>query len=209
MVAGASTAHFWVYAEGEGMLITVRRDEEMMSLIREGWDDFQQYLDTDSPPPLTEADSAQRADAAWAEAAKAYLEAKLAADIADATLEAARKALVGLLRHPWADTKHGGSLRCIPHRLTIRMPLGAALNKFEYGAHHAASFLFLDCSRLRMIRLTTRIRMRMDWRPVSPVAAARNIQRRDLSPLAGRRTTRPAGFCRGSSCRHRCSQPAA
>ncbi len=100
MVAGASTAHFWVYAEGEGMQITVRRDEELMSLIREAWDDFQQYLDTDTPPPLVDADSAQRTDEAWSTAALAYLEAKAKADAADATLEAARKALVGLLRHP-------------------------------------------------------------------------------------------------------------
>ena len=100
MVAGASTAHFWVYAEGEGMLITVKRDEELMSLIREAWDGFQQYLDTDTPPPLTEADSAQRTDQAWAEAAKAYLAAKAHAEAADTALEQARKALVGLLRHP-------------------------------------------------------------------------------------------------------------
>ena len=100
MVAGASTAHFWVYAEGEGMLIMLKRDEELMSLIREGWDDFAQYLDTDSPPPLTEADSAQRTDQAWADAAKTYLEAKTKADAADTVLEQARKALVGLLRHP-------------------------------------------------------------------------------------------------------------
>ena len=100
MVAGASTAHFWVYAEGEGMLITLKRDEELMGLIREAWDDFQQYLDADSPPPLTEADSAQRTDGKWAEAARAYLEAKAKADAADAVLEQARKELVGLLRHP-------------------------------------------------------------------------------------------------------------
>jgi putative phage-type endonuclease len=100
MVYGASTAHFWVYAEGEGMLITLKRDEELMSLIREAWDDFQQYLDTDNPPPLTDADSAQRTDEAWSEAAKAYLEAKAKADAADTALDAARKALVGLLRYP-------------------------------------------------------------------------------------------------------------
>jgi len=100
MVAGASTAHFWVYAEGEGMLITLYRDEELMSLIREAWDDFQKYMDSDSPPPLTDADSAQRSDAEWTQAAKAYLDAKAKADAADTALESARKALVGLLRHP-------------------------------------------------------------------------------------------------------------
>ena len=100
MVAGASTAHFWVYAEGEGMLITLKRDEELMSLIREAWDDFAQYLDTDTPPPLVDADWAQRTDEAWSSAALAYLEAKAKADAADVVLEAARKALVGLLYHP-------------------------------------------------------------------------------------------------------------
>jgi len=96
----SSQAHFWCYAESEGVLITLRRDEELMSLIREAWDDFQQYLDSDSPPPLTEADSAQRMDEPWAMAAKVYLEAKVKADAADTALEQARKALVGLLRHP-------------------------------------------------------------------------------------------------------------
>lgn len=100
MVAGASTAHFWVYAEGEGRLITLKRDKELMSLIREAWDDFQQYLDTDSPPPLTDADSAQRTDAAWSQAAQAYLEAKSRVDHADEALNAARNTLVSLLRHP-------------------------------------------------------------------------------------------------------------
>ncbi|MBP6195403.1 MAG: hypothetical protein KA451_13530 [Methyloversatilis sp.] len=36
--------------------MTVRRDVALMELIRHGWDDFQHYLDTDSPPPLTDAD---------------------------------------------------------------------------------------------------------------------------------------------------------
>jgi putative phage-type endonuclease len=100
MVAGATTAHLWVYAEQDGILITVKRDEEVMGLIREAWDSFQQFLDSDSPPPLTDADSAQREDAAWAEAAKVYLEAKSKADAADTVLDGARKALVELSRHP-------------------------------------------------------------------------------------------------------------
>lgn len=100
MVAGAATAHLWVYADGDGILITVARDEELMGLIRDGWEDFQQYLDNDSPPPLTDADSAQREDAPWSAAAQAYLEAKRQADAADDALEGARKALVALARHP-------------------------------------------------------------------------------------------------------------
>lgn len=100
IVSGASTAHFWVYAENSGVLITVHRDEEIMTLIHEAWDDFQQYLDTDSPPPLTETDSAQRDDPAWSQAAQVYLEAKRQADAADESLDAARSRLVGLSQHP-------------------------------------------------------------------------------------------------------------
>lgn len=100
MVADAMSAHYWVFAEGEGLLLTVRRDEEVMDLIREAWDDFQQYLDSDSPPPLTDADAMQREDAAWSQAAQVFLEAKRHADKADEALDEARKALVALSQHP-------------------------------------------------------------------------------------------------------------
>ncbi len=100
MVSGAATAHLWVYADGEGILLKVDRQEPMMATIRACWDEFQQYLDSDSPPPLTDADSAQRDDPAWVGAALAYLEAKRGADAADERLESARKALVGLSAHP-------------------------------------------------------------------------------------------------------------
>jgi hypothetical protein len=100
MVAGASTAHLWVYAGREGVLVTVQRDDDLMQRIRESWAEFQTYLVSDSPPPLTEKDSALRADAEWSHAAQAYLQAKSAVDAADEGLETARKALVGLARHP-------------------------------------------------------------------------------------------------------------
>lgn len=100
MVSGAATAHLWVYAEGEGLLVTVQRDEALMERIRAAWDGFQPYLDSDTPPPLTDADSAQRDDPSWAEAAQAYISAKRQAEAADEALEAARKALVSLSRHP-------------------------------------------------------------------------------------------------------------
>jgi len=100
MVAGATTAHLWVYADSEGILLTVRRDEVLMDTIRAKWDEFAEYLDTHVAPPLTDADSAQRDDPAWVGAALAYQEAKRRAEAADEALEAARKALVGLARHP-------------------------------------------------------------------------------------------------------------
>ncbi len=82
------------------MLVTLQREADLMERIRGGWEDFQTYLDTDSPPPLTEADSVLRADAAWARAAQAYLQAKQVAEAADEGLEVARRGLVGLIRHP-------------------------------------------------------------------------------------------------------------
>jgi putative phage-type endonuclease len=100
MVSGAVTAHLCVYADGESILLKVHREEPMMATIRDCWDEFQQYLDSDTPPPLSEADSALRDDPAWVGAALAYLEAKRGADAADERMEAARKALVALSAHP-------------------------------------------------------------------------------------------------------------
>ena len=58
------------------------------------------FLDTDTPPPLTEADTVQRSDTYWKDAAAAFVQAKQAADAADLALSAARDALVKLAVHP-------------------------------------------------------------------------------------------------------------
>jgi hypothetical protein len=77
----------------------LRSPEPVMATIRDCWIEFQQYLDSDTPPPLTDADSALRDDPAWAGSALAYLEEKRAGDAADERLEAARKVLVALSAH--------------------------------------------------------------------------------------------------------------
>jgi putative phage-type endonuclease len=100
MVSGAAMAHFWVFDGQQGLLIPVERDQAAMDRIRQGWDAFQTYLDTDTPPPLTDADTVIREDGAWSAAARAFSEAKAAADSADAVLALAREVLVGLARHP-------------------------------------------------------------------------------------------------------------
>jgi hypothetical protein len=41
------------------------------------------FLDTDSPPPPVDADTADRDDAWWAQAAQAYAQAKLAAQASE------------------------------------------------------------------------------------------------------------------------------
>lgn len=100
MVSGAAVAHLWVFDGSLGVLLEIGRDDDCMGAIRAAWDAFQTSLDTDTPPPLTEADTVVRIDAAWRVAAKAYREAKASADEAADRLELAKTALVGLTRHP-------------------------------------------------------------------------------------------------------------
>ncbi|MEO7129300.1 MAG: lambda-exonuclease family protein [Rhodoferax sp.] len=100
MVSGAQQAHFWVFGDGQGVLVEVRADEALMERIRRGWEGFQVFMDSDSPPPLVEGDTRHREDAAWLEAASAYSLAKRQADEAAEVLDEARKALVLLAEHP-------------------------------------------------------------------------------------------------------------
>jgi predicted RNase H-like HicB family nuclease len=71
-----------------------------MERIRRGWDIFQSFLDSDTPPPLTDADTVILEDGAWSAAVRAFAEAKAAVDSADAVLAQAREALVALAVHP-------------------------------------------------------------------------------------------------------------
>ncbi len=100
MVASADMAHFWVFDGSQGLLIPIERDEAAMDAIRKGWDTFQVYLDTDTPPPLTDADTVVREDKDWHSAATAFAQAKAAADAADVVLAQARESLVALAQHP-------------------------------------------------------------------------------------------------------------
>jgi putative phage-type endonuclease len=100
MVSGADRAHLWVFDGSKGILHAIERDGAAMERIQAGWDAFAKYLTGDTPPPLTEADTAMRNDAAWTEAADAYTLAKREADAQSERLEAARQALVALAQHP-------------------------------------------------------------------------------------------------------------
>jgi predicted phage-related endonuclease len=100
MVSGAALAHLWVFDGVKGLLRPIEPIDHAMERIRDGWDQFQTYLDTDTPPPLTDADTVQRSDAAWTAAAQVFAEAKRATDAADATLVKARDQLVALAQHP-------------------------------------------------------------------------------------------------------------
>lgn len=100
MVSGALTAHLWVFDGADGLLLEISRDDAVMADIKAAWDGFQPYLDTDTPPPLSEKDTATRDDPVWKLAAVIYLNSKRKAEEATVTLEAAREKLVGLATHP-------------------------------------------------------------------------------------------------------------
>ena len=71
MVSGAGQAHLWVFDGERGLLHVVEPDTVAMQAIRTAWDTFAVFMDTDTPPPLVEADTVHRDDAQWAEAAQA------------------------------------------------------------------------------------------------------------------------------------------
>lgn len=100
MVSGAVLAHLWVFDGQQGLLLPIERDEAAMERIRQGWELFQTFLDSDTPPPLTDADTVQRSDAAWTAAARAFAEAKRLTDAADDALAKARDELAALAVHP-------------------------------------------------------------------------------------------------------------
>lgn len=100
MVCGAALAHLWVFDGHQGILHAIERDENLIGRIRAGWDAFQPFMDSDTPPPLREGDTVQRRDDAWAGAASSFLQAKRQADSAGSALDAARLALVALAQHP-------------------------------------------------------------------------------------------------------------
>jgi putative phage-type endonuclease len=99
MVSGAAQAHLWVFDGTTGLLVEIARDESTMAAIRAAWDGFQTYLDTDTPPPLTERDTAERSDPAWTLAAGLYVEAKRKAEETAEALDRARERLVALASH--------------------------------------------------------------------------------------------------------------
>lgn len=100
MVSGAEMAHLWVFDGSKGLLHEIRPDVSLMERIQAGWEVFQPFLDSDTPPPLSQDDTIVRADASWTAAAKAYAQAKQEADAVAERLEAARQNLLALARHP-------------------------------------------------------------------------------------------------------------
>ena len=99
MVSEAKLAHFYIFDGKRGLLLDVYpAPEQWLTIVRE-WTAFRHYLDTDTPPPLTERDTRIRTDQDWQQAAEAYIQIKHQADALGAQLDAAREQLVQLASH--------------------------------------------------------------------------------------------------------------
>ncbi len=109
MVSKAVTADLWVYADGHGLIISIERDEAMMAQICEAWDLFQPYLESDTPPPLTDQDTRTREDSKWREAAEAYKGWRSVIDEAQVKADKAKARLIELATHS-RETGYGVSV---------------------------------------------------------------------------------------------------
>ena len=99
MVSKAAGAHLWVFDGTEGILLEVMPQPERWPQIDWAWSEFMHFLESDTPPPLTDKDTLLREDNAWIEAATAYVQAKRVADQASTKVESAKAALVSLATH--------------------------------------------------------------------------------------------------------------
>jgi hypothetical protein len=75
--------------------------------IKNAWDEFSKFVDTDTSPPLSELDTELRDDAEWVLAAQLYRVAKVNSEDAAKKLEEAKERLTSLASdHP--SIKGGG-----------------------------------------------------------------------------------------------------
>lgn len=99
MVSNAQCAYLWVYDGSVGIGLIIEPDELAFAQIIAGWDIFQTFLDTDTPPPMTDQDTLTRSDALWQQAAAEYLSCKAASDVALVKTDEAKAKLVTLTAH--------------------------------------------------------------------------------------------------------------
>lgn len=100
MVSGAQRAHLWVFDGKDGLLAEIPAAPDRWPEIHLAWDEFMKYLESDTPPPLSDRDTRTREDAEWRDATAKYIAAKQQAEVSAAALEEARTALVALASHP-------------------------------------------------------------------------------------------------------------
>lgn len=99
MVSQAKHAYLWVYDGSEGIGLVIQPDQPTFEKIKQAWDEFQPYLDNDTPPPLTDQDTLIRSDAIWQQAAIEYLNCKAASDESLAKVDEAKANLISLNAH--------------------------------------------------------------------------------------------------------------
>lgn len=97
--AAATSAHFVVcHAEGEEitsyMACEVKPDPMAHEALATTWAQFFQYLDGDTPPPLTPRDTQNRSDATWRDAVSAWKDARMWLEEARRAEADARAALI-------------------------------------------------------------------------------------------------------------------
>ena len=100
MVSGARQGHLYVFDGHEGLLQEVTPDPATWPRIQAGWDDFMQYINSDTAPPLTDRDKVLRSDPVWQEAAERYLALKAEADRLSEQVDTAKAALIALADQP-------------------------------------------------------------------------------------------------------------
>lgn len=99
MVSGATNADFYVFDGEDGIVVEVLPCLQDMEQLRLAWDDFWVFIRTDSPPPLTSADTVIREDSVWQSAAEDYITQKQAAEEATKAVEQAKTKLADLAQH--------------------------------------------------------------------------------------------------------------
>jgi putative phage-type endonuclease len=87
MVSGAERAELYVYDADidDGVITAISPEPTIFEAIRASWDAFMVYIETDTPPELTERDKQVRTDKAWVEAAARYASWKAVQAAADTT----------------------------------------------------------------------------------------------------------------------------
>jgi predicted phage-related endonuclease len=99
MVAKAAVADVFVFDGIEGLRLEVSPEPSCWPQISEAWDAFMAFVAQRMAPPLSKGDVRQRDDAEWAEAARAYVEARRTADAVQRTLDEAKGRLIALTSH--------------------------------------------------------------------------------------------------------------
>jgi putative phage-type endonuclease len=107
MVSQAQVAHLFIFDEsGQRLLMEVLPQPDQWDKIHQGWNQFMTFIETDTPPPLSEKDKRVRTDPAWQLAAENYRHLKRKADELAEQLDQTKAELIQLAEHA-SETGNG------------------------------------------------------------------------------------------------------